>query len=348
MMRRFLTLTTIIIGMSSIFGMEQKTPGENISPLIVSQSFNFELADQTDLNKWVAKNGAEIYHHLNNHPNFGYPEEIKEPHYYTLSENWYASHSYGENQVDFIKKKDILASVAIRSLLVSEGRFDCRIAQRIVFLECMRRLMGDMTFDECNKQFEAELSQDVHENKDETRKLHLCGGITLNPYYRFSSQKECSLYSSGTPGYFGYIPNIKEYATLHPYGLLRGDHGLLCSDPEENEETVLYVGYGSFYKDGGLLWDAVVARFKKVTLTLSLPEKAVIDEDKRTNPRLSTYVKQIEKLHASTLQRHKDFIESSHNTYEKNLEERQIDFCEPAASYFIDLNNLKWNEKGMS
>ena len=61
----------------------------------------------------------------------------------------------------------------------------------------------------------------------------------------------------------GYIPNIEDYATLHPYGFLRGDHGLISSEEQENPEDTLYIGFGSFYKEGGIRWVDVVSRLKK-------------------------------------------------------------------------------------
>jgi len=351
MLKQFLTsiLTTAILGISPIFAMEQKIPDESRDTLTTSQRFDFAQGNQEALDKWVAHNGAEIYRHLNNHPKFAYPEDTKKPVFYTRSQYWTKFCIYGDNQVDFIKETNIPASTAIKSLLDSEGRFDCRIAQRIVFLECMRRLMGDTSFDECNKQFEAELSQRVSAGKGETRILHLCGSPSLNPYFRLTSRKRNSLYyyshskflDYNAIGYFGYIKNVNEYAILHPHGLLRGDHGLLCSGAGKNEK--LYIGYGSFYKDGGLCWDDVIKCFKNETLTVSLPEKAVIDEDKKAGSKdWPRYVEGIEKFHESTLRAHKSYIESSLNTgkYEKDFEDCQMSLWEDSALYFIDFEKV--------
>ena len=329
----------LTLGMSPAIAMDVMIHEES-SRQTTSRGFYFEQDNltQEDLNKWVAKNGAEIYGLLNRNDKIGYPEDPKNPAYYTRSEHWSKKQDYGVYLVDFKKNNGISASTAIKSILESEGRFDCRIAQRIVFLECMRRLMGAGAFDECSHQFEKELSQDYCAQKGDTRMLHLCGSESLNPYRRLTSQENGSLHRCGIIGYFGYIPNIKEYATLHFHGFLRGDHGLLCSDTNEN----LYVGFGSFYKDGGLCWDDVVKRFEEETLTLSVPEKIVVNEESIRDPKKrARYIAVMEKSHASYVQSHKESIDSLRLTFKKKFKDRQYDPNDSFFSFFIDLNKLK-------
>ena len=331
--------------------METILPEENTSKLGISQRFDLERGTQDELNLWVAENGVNIYHHLNNSPLFGYPEANNNPNYYTKSNCWSIYKPYMGNTVEFIKEQDIPTSEAIHSILTFEGRFDCRLAQRIVFLEIMRRLMENEAFDECGKQFEKEVSQDIFVREGTTRDLYLCGDTALNPYYRLTCGTRYSLYHSAdyaegqANGYFGYIGNINEYAYLHPYGLLRGDHAFLYSHSGNN--VSLYVGYGSFYKNGGLPWNEVVERFKSETLNLHLAEECSYSKYDLLNDRTK---RNAEEAHKKNLQNHKNLIESLQSTYEsKNYQEgyehkftlRQLTSFENIASFYIDLEKVK-------
>ena len=345
MMKKFLILLlcliTIIFGSSSILGADERLQKESEGLPSVTNGFDIERGNQTDLNNWVAKNGAEVYQHLNNYPKIGYPQQSRNLQFSTESEHWIVYCPFGDSQVDFIKKKDVPASKAIRSLLTSGGQFDCRIAQRIVFLECMRRLLGDIVFDELTIKFEAELSLNEFAKKGETRRLHLCGSKVLNPFIRLTTQENDSLYKCGITGHFGYIPNIEDYATLHPFGFLRGDHGLISSEEQENPEDTLYIGFGSFYKEGGIRWVDVVSRFKKETLTLSSFESSTASENQVPSSRRAIYEETIKELRASEVQEKMNIIENLQFTYEERLKCRQIDFREFSASYFINVVNLK-------
>lgn len=341
------SLVTIIFGTNSILGVEGRTLEEKPAFLSVSKDFDFETGDQTDLNNWVARNGAEIYQYLNNRDNIGYPAESKNLQYKTESEDWVVDGSVWGHQVDFIKKKEVPASKAIQSLLTSGGQFDCRIAQRIVFLECMRRLMGDVIFDRCAEQFESELSQDAFATKGETRKLHLCGDIVLNPYMRLTTSENNSLYTCGMSGYFGYIPNIEEYAKLHPHGFLRGDHGLICSTSQQSAQDTLYVGFGSVYKNGGIRWDNVVGHFKEETLTEPSLETFEKNDDQPSSSRAARYNKIMSALREAELQTQKDIAKQLQHTFEGQFIQRQIDFKKPSASYFVNINLLKTHIKGV-
>jgi hypothetical protein len=56
--------------------------------------------------------------------------------------------------------------------------------------------------------------------------------------------------------YKGHGENMVEFQ-LHFNGFLRGDHAFLYPHSSEDKKTGLYIGYGSFYKNGGLEWDDV-------------------------------------------------------------------------------------------
>ncbi|MBA3813187.1 MAG: hypothetical protein H0X26_01640 [Alphaproteobacteria bacterium] len=349
--KSFILLALIIFSpLNLLWAMEDHHSEEAFCNFPVAQKFDFETGTQDDLNQWVAKSGAQIYHHLNNNSLFGYPEANNNPQYYTHSKYWRVHKPDMGNTVEFIKVKGIPPSEAIKSILALEGRFDCRIAQRIVLMEIMRRLMGDESFDHYGQIFETELSQDAFAKTGETRQLYLCGATAVNPYYRLTCGTNYSLYhSDNLPkgkaiGYFGYIGNIEEYAYLHPYGLLRGDHAFLYSGSNNNS---LYVGYGSFYKNGGLPWDEVVERFKSETLTLSFPEECKYSQYELLNDRTK---RNAEEAHKGNLQAHKNLISSLQSNYdskdcfksfEYKFQIRQSYIYKEIASFYIDLEKVK-------
>ena len=341
LLTQILSLVIIILGENCSLAVDKKLDSDSGISLPTAHSFDIKMGSQADLNNWVALNGAEIYHYLNNHHKISYPKESKNLQFHTESEDWVAHSPHGGNQIDFIKKEGVPASKAIQSLLASGGQFDCRIAQGIVFLECMRRLIGDVIFDQLATQFETELSEDLSAKKGETRKLHLCGSKVLNPYIRLTTQENGSLYKCGGAGYFGYIPNIEEYAILHPYGFLRGDHGFICSNGQKNSEDKLYVGFGSFYKEGGLRWADVVSRFKKETLTPSSFDDTAASENRVPPIRSAARVEALKRLRAEAEQQKKIFVTNLQDTYEDKLKQRQIEFREISASYFISIEFLK-------
>lgn len=92
-------------------------------------AFDFENGDQEDLNKWVAKNGAEIYSSLNNNEKFGYPTGNKTSDYYTSSKHWESYSAFMEQTVSFIKKKGVSASVAHKSLLDLLQKFEVELEE---------------------------------------------------------------------------------------------------------------------------------------------------------------------------------------------------------------------------
>jgi len=187
--------------------------------------FDFEKGSQKGLNKWVALTGAKLYDQLNNNKKFGYPAGNKTSDCYTKSEHWLSISAFLSQMGDLEKKKGVSASVALIDLLESEGRFDCRIAQKIVFLECIRRLIGNKHFDSLCAELEKEKSKDLF--RPGTRKLWIGGGESRNPFFRLTSEKTGALCSQEV-GCFGYILNVPEYPQLHPQGNLRGDNGLVC------------------------------------------------------------------------------------------------------------------------
>lgn len=344
----FILLASIMsLSVNSLFAMES-LPDEEIPSHGISRKFDLERGSQDELNLWVAENSVEIYLLLNNSQLFGYPEPNNNPNYYTQSKDWRLYNPYMGATVDFIKNKAIPPSVAIHSILTSEGRFDCRLAQRIVLMELMRRLMGNDAFDEYGRQFEEEVSQDFSLSQGTTRELHLSGDVALNPFYRLTCGARNSLYrrdynsGSKATGYFGYIGNINEYAHLHPYGLLRGDHGFLY----KKQDVSLYVGYGSFYKNGGLPWNEVVQRFKSETLTLSLPEECSYSKYDLFNERTK---RNAEEAHKNNLQNQKNLINCLQNHDDKNWCEcfeckfnlRQFEYFDCTASFFVDLEKVK-------
>lgn len=303
--------------------------------------FDFENGNQEDLNRWVARAGAEVYQKLNNDPMFDYPAGTKASDFYTKSDHWWVSANFLDSIVNLRKVPNVSASEALASLLTSEGRFDCRIAQRIVFSECMRALLGDTLFNLICESFETEPSQDVFSSLP-TKLLSLCGGESLNPYFRLTSRINGFLYSEGKVGYFGYIPNIPEYAALHPTGQLRGDNCLLCSD---DDLSILVNGYGGFYSQGGQPWDLVKLRFKDETLKEReiTPQVPVADESAPTNSRQEWARRMKARLAASERERLQKMRESLQQgeTYETKFEEEQRTFQSDAYVYYIDLEKVK-------
>lgn len=258
----------------------------SLFPLHASPPFRFEDADQEGLNRWVAATGAEIYKELNNDSKFGYPRGNM---YCTPSKHWKAYSPYLEPSVYFVKKRGVPASKALKSLLAEGGGFDCRIAQEIIFLECMRKLIGDEQFYCVTQNFEKENAEFFNARGDRARKELWLGSRTeSNPYFRFTSMENGSLHRLNKIGYFGYTPNIAEYGQIHPQGFLRGDNGLLCK--AENEEVYLYTGYGDFYQNGGRKWEEMVARFKEETLTLLIPNEIDIDATHIPQARRTKYI----------------------------------------------------------
>lgn len=296
--------------------------------------FDVEKDDQKSLNQWVARNGADIYRRLNNDPNFGYPGQNK---YYTTSIYWYTTKIPWEHTVSLVKKRDVSASLALKDLLKNEGRFDCRLAQRIVFMECVRRLIGDNCFDEICAQFEKEQSKDILGIVDETKLLFLDGSINLNPYLRLASFDRGTLYRVSKVGYFGYSPNIEEYAILHPKGDLRGDHGLLCLGTDETMPH--FAGCGAFYKQGPRSWDDMVVRYKHETITLFIPQEVIVDGSHIRADRRERYIKQMEAVYKAHLTMQKELRESLKDTYENQLRFLQYSFM--GTVFYIDLEKVK-------
>jgi hypothetical protein len=295
--------------------------------------FNFDGSNQRDLNEWVALYGIEVYSHLNNSGNFEYPMKDE---YSTNSEHWEAFSLFGESVVRFEKRKNVSASLALESLLMNQGKFDCRIALHIVFMECVRKLIGDTLFNRLSEQFEQEPLKDLF-NPDDTKRLILAGNESLNPYFRLTSHKCGSLYRLGKVGFFEYTPNIKEYATLHPQGFLRGDNGLLCLSNDGS--TLSYIGYGDFYKVGPRSWNEMKTRFKEETLNLSTPEEIIVDASRIPVEVRGRYIDQMKRIHKTRLQDEKELMNSLKDTYDDKFTNLQNSFNKSA--FFIDLEKVK-------
>lgn len=309
-----------------------------LTPLYASgfQNINQEDLNQENLNRWVAKEGAKIYFYLNNSGRFDYPIKNTTSSYYTKSEYWEPFSLIMSPIVSFIKKRGTPASIALKSLLESEGRFDCRIAQKIIFHSCILKLIGEKNFNEINQKFEETFSMPSMDGYPRGI-LFLDGPQSLNPYMDFTFQEKSSLYCCGKIGYFGYTPNIKEYERLHFEGSLRGDHGLLCSD--DDEEIQLYAGYGEFYKQGAQPWHEVMLRFKQETLSISPAIEKLIDTSKISDSSREVYIRHKSELNKKIQKDKEILVKSLKESYENKFQSRQKEF--EGSVFFINLEKIK-------
>ena len=283
---------------------------------------------QEDLNIRVAQRGVEVYAELNDEEKFRYPVKNN---WYVNSEDWDIKDLMWPPTGALVKKRGVPASEAFDSLLALGGRIDCRIAQYIVLIMSVRDLLGDVLFNSLCTQFEAQ-NPDKFFSPTES--------ASLNPYFQLLTHERGTLHHSGKLGYFGYTPNIKEYARIHHSGPLRGECELLCGEPEGG---LLHIGYGPFYKAGGRSWEEIVEHYKEETLTLPPPKPYTPPEESEILPN-GRKPKNLQSLFDGLREREERFVEELRPLFKGKLEAAQREIWRsdlPIEVYYVDIEKLR-------